>query len=67
MDKPEFKSGIRAGNGRNRQDCEKNALRGVERDGWEITFSRIVDAGDRQRNEREPRSERRNRNRPPQR
>ncbi|MGB0845649.1 MAG: hypothetical protein ACPGSM_02945 [Thiolinea sp.] len=41
VEKPEFKSGTLSGVGRNKKSCTRDALKGVERNGWKLTYQRI--------------------------
>ena len=41
VEKPEFKSGTRTGSGRNAQRCQRDALKGIEKNGWKLTYRRV--------------------------
>lgn len=40
VERPEFRSGTVAGEGRNQRDCERDALSQIQEEGWKITFQR---------------------------
>jgi len=62
--RPEFKSGIVSGEGVNLKTCQYDALATIRREGWEITYQRLLRSSgrqDRSRLERPENSERFNR------
>lgn len=40
--KPKFKSGVQSGAGTDKDQCMRNALEPIKRDGWKITSSRLI-------------------------
>lgn len=41
VDKPEFRSGTLSGEGKNKKQCTRDALKGIEKDGWKLTYQRV--------------------------
>ena len=41
VEKPEFKSGTLSGSGTNKRRCTQDALKGVEKNGWKLTYQRV--------------------------
>lgn len=42
VERPEFKSGVASGTGKNLPECEQNALQSVSKEGWQITYQKTI-------------------------
>ena len=42
VEKPEFKSGRVSGVGGSRKACARDALKNIERDGWRLTYQKVI-------------------------